>query len=107
MAVGIFGNKTLSDSDYNDLDIFFAYSPNRENIGDTQFIPLFNSITNNEFKKMSGADGGYKLRLPASVFNKLGFYLILIKPKAFETTIVDCSFVVTNNDQELQISKKV
>ena len=106
MAVGVYGNKKLADVDFNDVDIFFAFSPSREALGDTQFVPLFNSITTNEFRKMLGADGGYKLRLPASAFNKLGFYLVLIKPKSFETTIVDCSFVVTNTDQELQISKK-
>jgi hypothetical protein len=106
MSVGIYGNKKLSDCDFNDVDIFFAYSADRLSLGDTQFVPLFNSITNNEFRKMLGADGGYKLRLPASVFNQLGFYLVLIKPKSFNTTIVDCSFVVTNTDQEIQISKK-
>lgn len=106
MSVGIYGTKGLSDVDANSVDIFYAYAPDRENLGDTQFTPLYNSITNNEFRKLLGADGGYKLRLPASVFNKLGFYLILIKPKSFETTIVDCSFVVTNTDEEIQISKK-
>jgi hypothetical protein len=106
MAVGIYGNKKLADVDFNDVDIFVAYSPNRESLGDTQFVPLFGSITNNEFRKMLGADGGYKLRLPASVFNKLGFYMVLIKPKSFDTTIIDCSYVITNTDQELQISKK-
>lgn len=106
MAVGIYGSKHLSDCNFNDVDIFYAYSPNRESVGDTQFVPLFNSVTNNEFRKLLGADGGYKLRLPASVFNKLGFYLVLIKPKSFEVSIADCSYVVTNTDQELQISKK-
>lgn len=106
MAVGIYGNKKLSDCDFNDVDIFYAFSPDRVSLGNTQFVPLFNSITNNEFVKMLGADGGYKLRLPASVFNNLGFYLVLIKPKSFDLTIADCSFVVTNTDQELQISKK-
>lgn len=106
MAVGVYGNKKLADITFNDCDIFYCYGANREVLGDTQFVPLFNSITNNEFRKLTGADGGYKLRLPASVFNQLGFYLVLIKPKSFETTIVDCSFVVTSTDQELQISKK-
>ena len=78
MAVGIFGSKRLADVDFNDVDIFVAYSPNRESLGDTQFVPLFGSITNNEFRKMLGADGGYKLRLPASVFNKLGFLNLII-----------------------------
>ncbi len=106
MAVGTYGIVKTADCDYNDLDVLYAYSPNRESLGDIQFSPLFNSVTNNEFRKLIGADGGYKLRLPASVFNKLGFYMILIKPKTFQTEIVDCSFVVTNNDQEIQISKK-
>lgn len=106
MAVGNYGNVRLSSCDYNDVDILYSYSSNRETLGDTQFKPLFNSVTNNEFRKMLGGDGGYKLRLPASIFNKLGFYLLLIRPKVFQTQIVDCSFVITNNDQEIQISKK-
>jgi hypothetical protein len=106
MAVGIYGAVKLADVDFNDVDVLYAYSPNRESVGDTQFLPLFNSVTNNEFRKMLGGDGGYKLRLPASIFNKLGFYMILIRPKTFQTQIVDCSFVITNNDQEIQISKK-
>lgn len=106
MAVGIYGTRKNADFDYNDCDIFYAYSPDRNTLGDTQFSPLFNSITNNEFRQMLGISGGYKLRLPASVFNKLGFYFIIIKPKSFQTTIVDCSYVVTSTDQEIQISKK-
>jgi hypothetical protein len=106
MAVGFYGNRKLADVDFNDLDIFYSYAINRETVGDTQMIPLFNSVTNNEFRKMLGVDGSYKLRLPASVFNKLGFYLVLIRPKAFETTIQDCSYVVTNDANEIQISKK-
>lgn len=106
MAVGTYGAVKLADCDFNDVDVLYAYSPNRESLGDIQFQPLYNSVTNNEFRKMLGADGGYKLRLPANIFNRLGFYLIQIRPKVFQTQIVDCSFVITNNDQELQISKK-
>lgn len=106
MSVGLYGNKRLASIDFNDVDILYAYSPSREELGDTQFTPLFGSVTEAEFRKLLGADGGYKMKLPANVFNKLGFYLILIKPKSFRTNIVDCSFVVTNNDTEVQISKK-
>jgi hypothetical protein len=106
MAVGTYGTVKLADVDFNDVDVLYAYAPNRESLGDIQFQPLYNSVTNNEFRKMLGADGGYKLRLPANIFNRLGFYLIQIRPKIFQTEIVDCSFVITNNDQELQISKK-
>ena len=47
---------------------------------------------------MFGADGMYKLRLPADIFNNIGFYSILIKPKTFETNIVDCTFIVTSDE---------
>jgi len=106
MAVGFYGNVKLADCDFNDVDIFYSFAPNRETLGDAQMIPLFDSITNNEFRKMLGVDGSYKLRLPAAIFNQLGNYLILIRPKSFETTIVDCSYVVTSDANEIQISKK-
>lgn len=106
MAVGIYGAVKSADVDFNDVDVLYSYAANRETLGDTQFQPLFSSVTNNEFRKMLGGDGGYKLRLPANIFNKLGFYLLLVRPKTFQTQIVDCSFVITNNDQEVQISKK-
>lgn len=106
MSVGLYGNRKLADVDFNDVDILYAYAPNRTELGDLQWKPLFSNISNNEFRKILGADGGYKLRLPSNVFNQLGFYMIQIKPKTFETTIQDCSFIVQNNDDDLQISRK-
>jgi hypothetical protein len=106
MAVGLYGVNKLADVTIDDVDILYAYSPSREEIGDVQLKPLFNAITNADLRKLIGADGMYKLRLPANVFNKLGYYSILIKPKTFQTTILDCSYVVTNDNNQLNISKK-
>lgn len=106
MAVGIYGTKKLADVDFNDVDVLYAYSPTRESVTDNQLRPLFPNITNSDFTKMFGADGAYKLKLPATVFNKLGFYVVLIKPKTFETNIIDCSFVVAETSEEIQISRK-
>ena len=106
MAVGLYGSRRLSDADFNDVDILYAFSPSREQLGDVSFSPLFNSITNNEFRKIIGGDGLFKLRLPASVFNALGFYNVLIKPKSFELQIIDCSFIVQTNNNDIQVSKK-
>ncbi len=106
MAIGIHGTKKLADISVDDVDILYAYSPNRESIGDSEMRPLYNNITNVDFKKLIGTDGLYKLRLPASIFNQLGFYTIQIKPKTFETTILDCSYVVTSDKNAIQISKK-
>ncbi len=106
MAVGLFGNRVLANISFDDVDILYAYSATREDVGDIQMKPLFNNITSIDFKKFIGADGLYKLRLPASIFKEIGFYSILIKPKSFETTIMDCSYVVTNDNNAIQVSKK-
>lgn len=106
MAVGIYGTKKLASIDFNDVDILYAYSPSREVVGDLQFQPMYGSITENELRKLAGVDGAYKLRLPATIFNRLGFYTIILKPKTFQTQIVDCSIIVTNTDTEIQTSDK-
>ena len=106
MSVGFYGSKRLADADFNDFDILYSYNPNNQSVGDLELKPLFNSISNNEIKKMIGADGFYKLRLPATIFNKLGFYTIVVQPKKFEVEVVDCSFIVSAQDTDIQISKK-
>jgi len=106
MAIGIYGTKKMADVDNNDVDVLYAYSPTRESVTDNQLRPLFSNISSSDFTKMFGADGAYKLKLPASVFNKLGFYVVLIKPKTFQTNIIDCSFIVTESNENVQISRK-
>lgn len=106
MSVGIYGTKKLADITAEDADVLYAYSPSREELGDVTFKPLYNSISESDLLKMIGADGMYKLRLPATVFNNLGFYSVLIKPKTFQVTIRDCSIVVTEDETGVQLSKK-
>ena len=106
MSIGIFGTKKLADVTNDDVDILYAFSPSKEALGEISFRPLFDSITDADLKKMLGADGVYKLRLPADKFNQLGFYSVLIKPKTIETVIQDCSYVVSSDDNNIKISKK-
>jgi hypothetical protein len=106
MSVGIYGTKKLADITPEDVDVLYAFSPNREELGETTFKPLYNSISESDLLKMIGADGMYKLRLPANIFNQIGFYSVLIKPKTFQTTIRDCSVVVTEDETGIQLSKK-
>lgn len=106
MAIGIYGSKKMADITSNDVDILYAYSPDRESIGDVVFQPMYNSVTDADLLKMLGADGMYKLRLPADKFNKLGFYSIVIKPKTIQLTIIDCSYVVSSDDNTIKLSKK-
>ena len=106
MSIGIFGTKKLADVTIDDVDILYAFNASKEVIGDTAFQPLFPSITDADLKKMLGADGVYKLRLPADKFNQLGFYTVLIKPKTIETVIQDCSYVVSSDNNDVKLTKK-
>lgn len=106
MSVGIYGTKKLADVNSEDVDVLYAFSPSREELGEVTFKPLYDSINESDLLKMIGADGMYKLRLPADVFNEIGFYSILIKPKTFQVTIRDCSYVVTEDETGVQLSKK-
>jgi len=106
MSVGIYGTKKLADVNSEDVDVLFAYSPSREELGEVTFKPLYNAISESDLLKMIGADGMYKLRLPSNIFNNTGFYSILIKPKTFQVIIKDCSYVVTEDETGVQLSKK-
>lgn len=106
MSVGIYGTKKLADVTSDEVDVLYAFSPDRESTGELSFKPLYDSISENDLLKMLGADGMYKLRLPSNVFTELGFYSVLIKPKTFRLQITDCSVVVTEDEVGIQISKK-
>jgi hypothetical protein len=106
MSVGIYGTKKLADITSDDVDVLYAYSPSREDLGEVTFKPLYNAINESDLLKMIGVDGMYKLRLPADIFNKIGFYSLMIKPKTFQVTIRDCSYVVTEDETGVQLSKK-
>lgn len=106
MSVGIYGTKKLADVTSDDVDVLYAFSPNRDSAGEVVFKPLYNAISESDLMKMIGADGMYKLRLPADIFKELGFYSVLIKPKTFRLIIKDCSVVITEDAVGVQISKK-
>ena len=90
----------------DDIDCLYAYSPSNEVTGNMVLKPLYSQMTNADFQKMLGADGVYRMRLPATLFNELGFYTVLIKPKSFELQIQDCSVIVSTSAGQTTISQK-
>ena len=44
MAVGTYGSVKLADVDFNDVDVLYSYSPDRESLGDVEFQPIYNSF---------------------------------------------------------------
>lgn len=106
MSLGVFGSKKLADITKNDVDILYSYSPTKEEVGNLVLKPLFDNLSPSDFQKLFGADGVYRMRLPAAVFKDLGNYTVLVKPKTFETQILDCSFVVSSVANQVEVSRR-
>ena len=109
MAIGTYGISRPADVSVSDISVYYYYTPNREasDPGDYKFDSL-NASEVLEYCHLPDEEqiigfenlleGLYNLRLPASIFNRLGIYTIYIKPKIIISpqtnmppTIVDCS----------------
>lgn len=98
MATGTYGNLRAADISVNDLDMFYTFSPTREDNSNETFRldapSVLAPILTPTDEQVSGEDnllgGLYNLILPATIFNQLGFYTIFIRPKQLRTIIVDC-----------------
>jgi hypothetical protein len=104
MALGVTGIIRPSTVDLNDIEIFYSFTPNRITES-TDFIPLETSdvlskrLLSPDFSNLI-LQGMYTLKLSASVFNKIGYYTILIRPKQTSVTIVDCGVLSQLPDQK-------
>ena len=99
MATGTYGIVRPADIRPDDVEIFYHYSPSRDQIGNTTLqklnpadvlIPLDNP--NKTQSNVTGFEifgGMYTLKLPANLFGVKGFYSIIIKPIEIRTKIVD------------------
>lgn len=110
-----------------DVEIFYHYRPTR-NSEDEMFSAFKKvedatsmlSICNYEDSKEGGnmdmrLPGMYNLSLPVSIFNRVGFYTIYIRPKEIKATIKDIGVlasytdingvIIDLNEQEEQVNK--
>lgn len=98
MSTGTYSNVRSSDIDVSDLDMFYTFSPSREQNSNqvnrldptTLMSPLLMPSDEQVVGQENLLGGMYNLTLPATVFNQTGFYTIFIRPKQIKTTIVDC-----------------
>ena len=97
MATGTYGNLRAADISVADLDMFYTYSPTREDNSNetirldpnTLLTPLL--LPTDEQVDVDNLLGGlYNLTLPATVFNELGIYTIFLRAKQIDTIITDC-----------------
>jgi hypothetical protein len=99
MAVGIFGTVRPSDVNVNDIDVFYTFAPDRESEATTvQRINSNDVLTPLNLpsdEQIEGDDnlleGFFNMRLPATIFNQLGFYTLYLRPTVRQVTIIDCS----------------
>lgn len=99
MALGVYGIRRPADMSPEDVEVILNYTPSRD-------------VTNNfELTKLNAADiltpyfhntqtggnvgteilgGLYNLKLPSSIFNRIGIYTLYIRPVEIRTTITDC-----------------
>ncbi len=95
MASGKYGIISPSFVDLQDVEIIYTYQQDRQSEPTT-----LNSLDPNQvlttFLELGGSEvmgGLYKLKLPASNFNQIGIYTLLIRPKRIKTTILDCGAI--------------
>ena len=102
MATGNYGTIRPSTVTTDDVDIFFTFSPSRESIGQGSVNRLdpsdVLSSVNHPDQPNQILGGLYSLKLPANIFNISGIYNIIIRPKEFQTKIVDCGVLAALPD---------
>jgi hypothetical protein len=99
MSQGIYGITRGADVSPDDVEIFYHFTPSRDQVGNQSLIKLDSNEVlvrmDNPNKVQSGISGFesfsglYTLKLPASVFGVKGFYTIIIKPVEIRTKIID------------------
>lgn len=97
MSTGNYGIIRPADVSPNDMEIYYHFTPTRDQIGN---VVLKKLDPNTIVKKIDNPTvpnqifgGLYTLQLPTTVFNQKGIYTVVIKPKEIRTTILDCGIL--------------
>jgi hypothetical protein len=102
MATGNYGTVRPADISPNDVEMWYHYTPSRDNVGDVELLPLdpnevLVKVDNpNNVGEIFG--GLYTLKLPASDFGVKGIYTLIIRPKQIRTKIIDCGVLSSSPD---------
>jgi hypothetical protein len=103
MALGVTGIIRPSTVDLTDMEVLYSFTPDRIT-QPTDFLPLdVNQIISKRFTSTISnqvIQGMYTLKLPADVFNNIGYYTILLRPKQTILTILDCGVLSQLPDQK-------
>jgi len=101
MSSGRYGTIAPSNIAVNDIEILYTFQEKRESEPTTisTLNPLDVLTTMVEPLTQSEVLAGlYKMRLSKDIFNKIGIYTLLIRPKRVKTTITDCGVLTSLPD---------
>lgn len=101
MSSGRYGTVSLSNIAVNDVEILYTFQSDREseptNLSTLNPVEVLSTLkeplTQNEVLA-----GLYKLKLSKDVFNQIGIYTLLIRPKRIKTKITDCGVLSSLTD---------
>lgn len=101
MAVGNYGTVRPADVSIDDVEIFYTKNDgnvitNLVELTPSQVLTKVDNPTPGREGEIFG--GLYTLTLPKDRFDSKGIYTIVIRPKQFRTTIVDCGVLSANSD---------
>lgn len=103
MALGITGIIRPSTVELADIEVLFSFTADRIT-KPSNFTPL---ITEDILEKRFLSDtssqvlqGMYTMKLPSDIFNNVGYYTILIRPRQINLTIRDCGVLSQLPDQK-------
>ena len=103
MALGVTGIIRPSTVDLSDIEMFYSFTADRIT-QPTDFTALnVNSILQKRFIANGSnqvLQGMYTLRLPSNIFNQIGYYTVMIRPKQIRARITDCGVLSQFPDQK-------
>jgi hypothetical protein len=104
MALGVTNIIKPATVDLTDIEVLYSYTADRIS-KPTSFIKVetTSDIIEQRFINETSKtllQGMYLLKLNAQVFNSVGFYTLIIRPKQITTTILDCGILSQLPDQK-------
>jgi hypothetical protein len=101
MATGNYGTVRPADVSPSDVEMWYQYTPNRDQVGgELQPLDPNQYLVKVDHPEQTGEifGGLYTLKLPASDFGNKGIYTIIIRPKQIRTTISSCGVLSSKPD---------
>lgn len=103
MALGVTGIIRPSTVDLTDIEVLYSFTPDRITVPDDFSLLVTENVLEKRFVAGGSSQvlqGMYTLKLPSDVFNQVGYYTILIRPKQIRAVILDCGVLSQLPDQK-------